>query len=180
MLYTFKKIEVCCFQNLQNCIKKLDEEAIRKLIISSLWECYFPPIINFGKKKVSIKSHHCVKSVRTRSHSSQYFPAFGLITERYSVSLRIQSEWGKIQTRITPNTDTFHAVHVTALQDFIRNFNGILDEKWSKLLTLTEGATGGFFFDKFNNLFCSIIYIILLQLMNVKKILESLFAAFQQ
>ena len=30
--------------------------------------------------------------------------------ERYSVSLRIQSESGKMQTRITPNTDTFHAV----------------------------------------------------------------------
>ena len=27
-----------------------------------------------------------------------------------SVSLRIQSECGKMQTRITPSTDTFHAV----------------------------------------------------------------------
>ena len=31
-------------------------------------------------------------------------------TERYRVSLRIQSECGKMRTRITPNTDTFHAV----------------------------------------------------------------------
>ena len=31
--------------------------------------------------------------------------------ERYGVSLRIQSECGKMQTRITPNTDTFYAVH---------------------------------------------------------------------
>ena len=30
--------------------------------------------------------------------------------ERYSVSLRIQSECGKTGTRITPNTDTFYAV----------------------------------------------------------------------
>ena len=29
---------------------------------------------------------------------------------RYFVSLRIQSEYGKILTRKTPNTDTFHAV----------------------------------------------------------------------
>ena len=29
---------------------------------------------------------------------------------RYFVSLRIQSECGKIRTRITPNTDTFYAV----------------------------------------------------------------------
>ena len=31
--------------------------------------------------------------------SGLYFPAFGLNTERYGVSLRIQSECGKIQTR---------------------------------------------------------------------------------
>ena len=30
--------------------------------------------------------------------SGPYFPAFGLNTERYFVSLRIQSEWGKIRT----------------------------------------------------------------------------------
>ena len=53
---------------------------------------------------------HCVKSVLIRSFSGLYFPAFGLITERYGVSLRIQSECGKIRTRKTPNTDIFHAV----------------------------------------------------------------------
>ena len=37
------------------------------------------------------------------------FSRIGLNTERYGVSFRIQSECGKIQTRITPNTDTFHA-----------------------------------------------------------------------
>ena len=31
--------------------------------------------------------------------SGPYLPAFGLNTERYEVSLRIQSEWGKIRTR---------------------------------------------------------------------------------
>ena len=39
---------------------------------------------------------HCVKSVRILSYS-------GII-------LRIQFERGKTQTRITPNTNTFHAV----------------------------------------------------------------------
>ena len=57
--------------------------------------------------------HHCVKRVRIRSYSGPYFPAFGLNMERYSVSLRIHSECGKIQTIITPNTDTFYAVHIT-------------------------------------------------------------------
>ena len=47
---------------------------------------------------------HCMKSVRIRSYSGPHFPAFGL------VCLRIQVKCGKMQTRITPNTDTFHAV----------------------------------------------------------------------
>ena len=53
-----------------------------------------------------------LKSVRFRSFSGPYFPVFGLNTERYGVSLRIQSECGKMRTRVTPNTDTFHAVYV--------------------------------------------------------------------
>ena len=57
--------------------------------------------------------HHCFKSVPIRSSSGLYFPAFGLNTERYSVSLRIQFECGEIRTRITPNTDTFYAVFET-------------------------------------------------------------------
>ena len=50
---------------------------------------------------------HCVKSVRIRSYSGPHFPAFGLNTYLYCVSLRIQSECGKMRTRITPNTDTW-------------------------------------------------------------------------
>ena len=55
-------------------------------------------------------SKHCVKSARIWSFSGPYFPAFGLITERYGVSLRIQSKYGKVRTRNTPNTDTFHVM----------------------------------------------------------------------
>ena len=53
----------------------------------------------------------CAKSVRIRSYSGPHFPAFALKTERYEISLPIQSECGsecgKMRTRITPNTDTF-------------------------------------------------------------------------
>ena len=52
----------------------------------------------------------CIKIVRIRSYSGPHFPAFGLNVERYPVSLRIQSECGKMLTRITSNTDNFHAV----------------------------------------------------------------------
>ena len=55
------------------------------------------------------KMSHCVKSARIGSYSGPHFPAFGLNMERYSVSFRIQSECGKMQTRITPNADNFYA-----------------------------------------------------------------------
>ena len=51
-----------------------------------------------------------MKSARIRSFSGPYFPAFGLNTEKYFVSLLIQTKYVKIQTRKTLNTDTFRAV----------------------------------------------------------------------
>ena len=68
-----------------------------------IWHLSTPPLINHA-------AWHCVKRVSIRSYSGPNFPAFGLNTERYGVSLRIQSECGKIRTRITPNTDTFYSV----------------------------------------------------------------------
>ena len=67
------------------------------------------------KMALRLNSHkeHYVKSVRIWSYSGPHFPALGLNTERYSVSLRIQSKCGKMRTRITLNTDTFYAVEYT-------------------------------------------------------------------
>ena len=63
-----------------------------------------------------LKGYHaympCVKSVHIRSYSGPHFPEFGLNRKRYSVSLRIQSECGKMRTRITPSTHTFYAVMI--------------------------------------------------------------------
>ena len=39
------------------------------------------------------------------------FSCIGLNTERYGVSLRIQHECRKMRTRITPDTNTFHAAY---------------------------------------------------------------------
>ena len=68
-----------------------------------------------------------VESVRIRSYSGPHFPAFELNTERHSVSLRIQSECGKMRPRITPNTDTFYAVRrlhsYKTLKYYIINLN---------------------------------------------------------
>ena len=64
-----------------------------------------------------LPTYHCVKSVKViEGYSGPYFLAFGMNTEIYEISLRIQSECGKIPTRITPNTDTFHAVYIMSLQ----------------------------------------------------------------
>ena len=71
--------------------------------------------------------HHWVKSVRIRSFTGPYFPAFGLNTERFGVSLCIQSECGKIRTRKTPNTGTFHTVHALETLLIVGSLNLLLD-----------------------------------------------------
>ena len=68
-------------------------------------------LLTLGKEIFDYLLHlHCVKSVRIGSFSGPCFPPFGLNTEKYSASLRIQSKCGKILTRKTPNTGTFYAV----------------------------------------------------------------------
>ena len=57
----------------------------------------------------SLASHY-VNIFCIRGCSGPLFPAFGLNTERYGVSHRIQSKCGQIKTRIIQNTDTFHVV----------------------------------------------------------------------
>ena len=64
-------------------------------------------------QKLNMHDWKCVKSVRIQSFYGPYFPAFGLNTDTYSVSLHFQSKCGKIRTRKTPNTDTFHALRNT-------------------------------------------------------------------
>ena len=63
-------------------------------------------------KKFLKRNPHCLKSIHIRIHSTLHFPAIGLNAERYSISLRIKSEYGKIRTRITVNTGTFYAVPI--------------------------------------------------------------------
>ena len=63
--------------------------------------------------------NQCVKSIRIRSYSGPHFPAFGQNTERYSASIRIQSECGRIRTRISPSTNTFYATQTMIIQQFL-------------------------------------------------------------
>ena len=71
------------------------------------------PVLKFERIRVKDQQKgtiDCVNIFRIWSYSGLHFPAFGLDTKRYPVSLRIQSDCGKMRTRITPNTDTFHIV----------------------------------------------------------------------
>ena len=47
------------------------------------------------KIRIFLNIHDSVKSVRIRSYSGPQFPAFGLNTKSYGVSLRIKSKCGK-------------------------------------------------------------------------------------
>ena len=75
-----------------------------------LWglKCFFHNVLRIITN--NSRAWHCLKSVRIWSFSGSYFPAFTLNTERCSLSLRTQSNIGKIRTGKTPNTDTFHTV----------------------------------------------------------------------
>ena len=82
----------------------------------------------------SVYSHHfqdihCVKSVRIRSYSGLHFPIFRLNTERYSVSLHIQSKCGKTRTRITSNTDPFNGMIAVRKQVSIITQRDTRDER---------------------------------------------------
>ena len=100
-----------------------------------------------------------MKRVRIRSFSDRYFLPFGLNTERYSASLRIQSVWGKILTRKTPNTDTFHVVtgitNITEFTYFIDStyitFTFLIYHKYISASNFTESNTPPWIFFTFLN-----------------------------
>ena len=78
-----------------------------------------------------------MKSVRIRSYFGPYLPAFGRNTERYSISLHIQSEYGKIRTRIILNTDTFYAVLYLAKVLQLFNFGCGTKTMWRNFITFS-------------------------------------------
>ena len=73
-----------------------DKQTLILWLNNNIYQC-FKELLNANEIYLSTLR----KNVRIKSYSGPYFPAFGMNTERYS---------GKIQIRITPNTDTFYAV----------------------------------------------------------------------
>ena len=54
--------------------------------------------------------------------SGPYFPVSRLNTEIYEVNLRIESEYGKIQTGKTPYLDTFNSVIMIVSLENLRSY----------------------------------------------------------
>ena len=92
------------------------------------WFLYDSGLRHERVKCIVLNYYHCVKSVCIRGYSGPYFPAFGLNTERFRISLRIQSKCGKIRSRITANTDTFHAVYIYLFIHWFRS--RFLTKQW--------------------------------------------------
>ena len=76
---------------------------------SLLEVCNDEKLWQWSRLEISLNAN-CVKTVRIRSFFGPHFPAFELNTEIYSLNLHIQSKCGKIWTRKTTNTNTFHVV----------------------------------------------------------------------
>ena len=72
---------------------------LSKLSLDEFRLFLFPLIIGLVYNLASQYSFTLHESVRVWSFSGPYFPAFGLNTEKYGVSLPIQFKCGKIRTR---------------------------------------------------------------------------------
>ena len=94
----FKKTGLLFFKK----ICSISVRIIQKAMVDSFLEFTDQPygsqnsIFYLSFKRITTTQRcHCVKSVRIRSYSGPHFSTFGLNTERYSISLCIQSECGK-------------------------------------------------------------------------------------
>ena len=71
------------------------------------------PLLKTPETECTPYVEHDVKSVPIWSYSGPHYPTFRRNTKRYGISLLIQSECGKMRTKITSNTNNFHAVECT-------------------------------------------------------------------
>ena len=109
----------------------------------TIFLCQFSPGVleNFAVTTIIFFIATAWKVSKYGVFSGPYFPAFGLNTERYSVSLRIRSECEKIWTRKNLHIRTFF-MQCAAL--IIRLFGLIVAlPQWTKLLLLLRYSVTG-------------------------------------
>ena len=98
------------------------------------------PLKFFDPNFVNLLICHCEKSVRIRSYSGPYFPAFGLNTERYSYSVRMRE-----------NTDQ----NTSEYGHFLPSAS--IKEIWSVTLFLTWSPYGYFLAQKITKWYSGIL-----------------------
>ena len=97
--------------NFGNSIQKVRKRRYQSFLVLSNVTVFPYFVLHLFTVFISLLQRlQCVKRVRMWIFSGPYFSAFGLNTERYGVSLLVQSEYGKTRTRKILNTDTFYAV----------------------------------------------------------------------
>ena len=102
----------------QNCVKRnFDKSRMKPSLSNDLGMHYLLKMVQ-QETIENVWNKHCVKSVRIRSFSGLYFSAFRLNTERYGVSLSIQSECWKYGPE---NSKYGHFYSVKTLEKFTWN-----------------------------------------------------------
>ena len=130
---TFILCEPIC--RLRTCHSLLD--SLHKFSVKNFFSnCEQKPSFPYWNLHFLSSDLHSVKSVHIRSFSGLYFPAFGLNTVRYFVSLRIQSECRKIQARKNSKYEQFSATwtaDIRGVRSVFRTqsniYNGTICEK---------------------------------------------------
>ena len=113
-----------------NMVSSHDQTCCKENVLSFSFNRAYSIMVNkddLTKKNARMKQvlkedgyQHCVKNVRIWSYSSPYFHVFGLNSEIYEVSLRIQTKCVKIRSRITPTTDTFGTVQESMISKIFK------------------------------------------------------------
>ena len=109
-------LPISCHWSLFMPLKNVRKPLVRPVTWNVLTRMFLNRVTQSFKK--IMKDPYCVKSVHIWNFSGPYFPTFGVT---------IQSGCGKILSRKTPNTYTFHAVpydwsiHLIFLESLIKS-----------------------------------------------------------
>ena len=117
-------------------------KVIRENSLYELMEQHVVESDSHDTKQVLVSQQPLRENCPYSEFFGPYFPAFGLNTEIYSVSVHIQSEWGKIRTRETPNTNAFHAANWSEKSSQIYGSGSRTNsfKKWPKYAGFCSGS----------------------------------------
>ena len=93
--------------------KNMEVGVLRKNIFREIWRHTVNSLFKVHSlSKILTSFYHCVKRVRIQSYSGSHFSRI------FPYSVQMLENPGRMRARITPNTDSFHAVHLTFFLTF--------------------------------------------------------------